>query len=79
MYVLIISHTWFRVNLHLDIVPVLSKEFLKIQLTIECRFTLKRVRYMIRNIVSDDILYFANTMHRLLTKEATSLLLSQSA
>ena len=30
-----------------DNAPVLSKEFLDIQATIECRFTLKRVRDMI--------------------------------
>ena len=30
-----------------DIAPVLSKEFLDIQATIECRFALKRVRHMI--------------------------------
>ena len=32
----------------LDIAPVLSEEFLDIQATIECGFTLKRVRDMIR-------------------------------
>ena len=32
----------------LDIAPDLTKEFLDIQGTIECRFTLKRVREMIR-------------------------------
>ena len=31
----------------IDIVPVLSKEFLDIQATIECRFTLKHVHDMI--------------------------------
>ena len=31
-----------------DIAPVSSKEFLDIQATIECGFTLKRVRDMIR-------------------------------
>ena len=31
-----------------DIAPVSSKEFLDIQVTIRCRFTLKRVRDMIR-------------------------------
>ena len=31
-----------------DIAPVLSKEFLDIQATIECGFTLKRVRDIIR-------------------------------
>ena len=31
-----------------DLTPVLSKEFLDIQATIECGFTLKRVRDMIR-------------------------------
>ena len=31
-----------------DFAPVLSKEFLDIQATIECEFTLKRVRDMIR-------------------------------
>ena len=30
-----------------DVAPVLSKEFIDIQATIECRFTLKRVRDMI--------------------------------
>ena len=30
-----------------DIVPVLSKEFLDVQATLECRFTLKRVCDMI--------------------------------
>ena len=32
----------------LDTAPVLSKEFLDIQRTIECRFTVKRVHDMIR-------------------------------
>ena len=32
----------------LDIAPLSSKNFLEIQATIECRFTLKRVRDMIR-------------------------------
>ena len=31
-----------------DIAPVSSKEFLDIQATIECGFTMKRVRHMIR-------------------------------
>ena len=31
-----------------DIAPVSSKEFLEIQTTIQCEFTLKRVRDMIR-------------------------------
>ena len=31
-----------------DIAPVSSKEFLEIQATIECGFTMKRVRDMIR-------------------------------
>ena len=43
--------TCFRLNLHSidfsDIPPVLSKEFLDIQATIQCRFTLKRVDDMI--------------------------------
>ena len=39
---------WVRIPLHSDIAPVSSKEFLDIQATIECRFTLKRVRDMIR-------------------------------
>ena len=30
-----------------DVAPVLSKKFLNIQATIECKFTLKRIRGMI--------------------------------
>ena len=61
LYVLIMSRTRFRVNPHSivgsspvavtetsDFAPVSSKEFLDIQATIECGFTLKRVRDMIR-------------------------------
>ena len=43
LYVLIMSRTRFRVNPHSS-----SKEFLDIQATIECGFTLKRVRGMKR-------------------------------
>ena len=40
---------WVRVELQSsDFAPVSSKEFLDIQATIECRFTLERVRDMIR-------------------------------
>ena len=51
LYVLIMSRTRFRVNPHSivsDFAPASSKEFLDIQATIECGFTLKRVRDMIR-------------------------------
>ena len=33
-----------------DIEPALSKEFLDIQVTIECGFTVRRVHDMIKNI-----------------------------
>ena len=39
---------WVRFTLRSDFAPVLSKEFLDIQATIERRFTLKQVRGMIR-------------------------------
>ena len=44
---------WLRVqsscsHLNVDIMPVLSENFLDIQATLKCRFTLKRVRDMIR-------------------------------
>ena len=42
------SRTRFRVKLHFLLAPVTSKEFLDIQATIECGFTLKCVRDMIR-------------------------------
>ena len=46
LYVIIMSRTLLKVNLHSivtsDIAPVVSKEFLDIQTNIECRFTLKR-------------------------------------
>ena len=53
LYVLIMSRMRFRVNPAAvteisDFVPASSKEFLDIQATIECGFTLKRVRDMIR-------------------------------
>ena len=38
-----------------DIAPVLSKEFIDIQATTECRFTLKRVRDMIRTYSQYEI------------------------
>ena len=71
LYVIIMSHTRFRVNLHSivtwiprnscskqaqylqfkwqqrDSKPVPSKQFLDIQVTTECRFTLKRVHDML--------------------------------
>ena len=44
------SRAGFRVNPHsiVAVTPVSSKVFLDIQATIECEFTLKRVRDMIR-------------------------------
>ena len=44
-------------NIHYDFAPVLSKKFLDIQATIECRFTLKSVRSMIRTYSIDNIDY----------------------
>ena len=38
----VVKWLWVRIRK-----PVLSKEFVDIQATMECRFTLKRVRYMI--------------------------------
>ena len=43
-----LSARCIRVPLQSDIAPVSSKEFLDIQATIECEFTLKRIRDMIR-------------------------------
>ena len=40
-----------------DIVPVLSKEFLDIQTTMECGFTLKRVRDMTREYTLMILVY----------------------
>ena len=47
LYVLIMSHTRFKVNSH-SIVPASSKKFLDIQATIKCGFTLKHMRDIIR-------------------------------
>ena len=41
----------------LDFAPVSSKEFLDIQATIECGFTLKRVRGMTSTYSHDDFLF----------------------
>ena len=40
---------------HLDIEPVSSMEFLDIQAIIECRFTLKQLRDMIRTCSQEDL------------------------
>ena len=47
MFVSIVPRTRFRVKRYYHIAPVSSKGFLDIEATIECRFTLKRVRGMI--------------------------------
>ena len=44
---MVVSSNPFAATLISDIAPVLNKEFLDIQATIECRFTLKLVRDMI--------------------------------
>ena len=43
-----IKWLWVRVQLQSDFVPVSSKEFLDIQATIECGFTMKHVLDIIR-------------------------------
>ena len=44
---LVVGSNPVAVTYTLEITPVSSNEFLDIQATIECRFTLKRVRHMI--------------------------------
>ena len=53
-----------------DIAPVLSKEFLDIQATIECGYTLKRVRDMIKtyNPIFFILKYFFNSNRKLSQK-----------
>ena len=43
---MVVSSNPFAATLTSDIAPVLSKEFLDIQATIECRFTLKSVEIL---------------------------------
>ena len=50
--------------------PVSSKEFLDIQANIECRFTLKRVRDMIRTY-SHDLIILIIELDRLLPRRKT--------
>ena len=45
---MVVGSTPIAVTQTSDIVPVLSKEFIDIEANIECRFTLKRVRDMLR-------------------------------
>ena len=45
---MVLGSSLVAVTLTLDMAPVLSTKFFDIQATIECGFTLKRVREMIR-------------------------------
>ena len=50
---------WVRILCcHLNFTPVPSEEFLYIQATIECRFTLKRVRDMVITYSYKSVIYY---------------------
>ena len=51
---MIVGSSPFGVTNTSDITPVSSKEFLDIQATTECRFSLKRVRDMIDNNIQSN-------------------------
>ena len=58
-----------------DIAPVLSNEFLDIQVTLECGFTLKRVRDMIRTYSQIKFLFpkITERFHELLLHLVSTL------
>ena len=53
-----------------DIAPVSSKEFLDIQVTIECGFTSKQVRSMIKHTISRIPQHYINFTHAHIVKKA---------
>ena len=53
---MIVSSNPVAITYTSDIAPVLSKEFLDIQATIECRFTLKSVRDMIITYIERNVI-----------------------